>query len=123
MELRAVTWTWSTRFVPANSARVRRQTDMEIYSHIRMEAKRAALELILKGHARATMQPEAGQDSAVAPTATQQIEGEYPQKSPQSGDFAAASHRKQARKPLKRIGSSGRTRTCNPSVNSRMLYH
>jgi len=24
---------------------------------------------------------------------------------------------------LKRIGSSGRTRTYNPSVNSRMLYH
>jgi integrase len=81
------------------------------YSHIRMEAKRAALELILKGHARATMQPEAGQDSAVAPTATQQSEGEHPQKSPQSGDFAASSHRKVARKSLKRIGSSGRTKT------------
>jgi integrase len=93
------------------------------YSHIRMEAKRAALESILKGRAPAAKSLESEQDSAAAPTPTQQMEGEYPQKSPHSGNFAVLSHRREARKSLKKIGSSGRIRTYNPSVNSRMLYH
>ena len=53
----------------------------------------------------------------------QEIEGESLQNSLQSGVSGGRKHRKAARKPLKRIGSSGRTRTYNPSVNSRMLYH
>ena len=52
-----------------------------------------------------------------------EIEGESLQKSLQSGDSREGKHRRRIRKLLKRIGSSGRTRTYNPSVNSRMLYH
>jgi integrase len=43
----------------------------------------------------------------------------YPQKSPQSGVFASHRGIVRERKSKKRIGSSGRTRTYNPSVNSR----
>jgi integrase len=91
------------------------------YSHIRMEAKRTALESIVQKQVPKPIEHE--QDRAPVRTATQQIEEEYPQKSPQSGDSAKARKGKKERKPLKRIGSSGRIRTYNPSVNSRMLYH
>ena len=50
-------------------------------------------------------------------------QGEYPQKSPQSDIFEGHRGVGRGRKSLKRIGSSGRTRTYNPSVNSRMLCH
>jgi hypothetical protein len=76
------------------------------YSHIRMEAKRSALESIV------TVRPateESGRD-------TGQAEG-YPQESPQSG--ISEDHRgvRRGRKSKILFGSSGRTRTYNPSVN------
>jgi len=91
------------------------------YSHIRMEAKRTALESIVQKQPAKPAERE--QEYSPVPAVKQQIEGEYPQKSPQLGDFGQACRGKKERKPLKRIGSSGRTRTYNPSVNSRMLYH
>ena len=62
-------------------------------------------------------------DCPESPTTTHDFEGEYPQKSPQS--VVSESHRGlvRSRKSKKIFGSSGRTRTYNPSVNSRMLCH
>ena len=126
------------------------------YSHIRMEAKRKALESIVKkptaedaadqNSGRSTYGPRDGAGGAAnqgvttsignsiaaqteheqrsgSPTNTQGFDVEYPQKSPQSSVLEA--HRGVVRggKSKKRIGSSGRTRTYNPSVNSRMLCH
>ena len=91
------------------------------YSHIRMEAKRAALESIVQKQPEQPVESE--QNHSPLPTVTHQIEGEYPQKSPQSGISTKVCRGKKERKSLKGIGSSGRTRTYNPSVNSRMLYH
>ncbi len=91
------------------------------YSHIRMEAKRTALESIVQKQPAKPTEP--AQKDSPLPTVKQQIEGEYPQKSPQSVESSRVCRGKKARKPLKRIGSSGRIRTYNPSVNSRMLYH
>ena len=54
------------------------------YSHIRMEAKRTALESIVQKQPAKPADPE--QEHSPVPTVKQQIEGEYPQKSPQSGD-------------------------------------
>jgi len=133
------------------------------YSHIRMEAKRRALESIV------TVRPapeesaqEAGQAAGYpqesphglqnvgkptdrkrataktgnahaankaelpcsgSPTNTQGFDVGYPQKSPQSG--FSEDHRgvRRGHKSKILIGSSGRTRTYNPSVNSRMLCH
>ena len=90
------------------------------YSHIRMEAKRTALESILK---KPQGRDEGKKNDAALPTIAQHFEGEYPQKSPQSGVFEGHRGVGGGRKLLKRIGSSGRTRTYNPSVNSRMLCH
>ena len=90
------------------------------YSHIRMEAKRAALESIVQK--TKPVEPKHQEHSPV-PGIDHQVEGQYPQKSPQSRDSGRQCARKKDRKSLKRIGSSGRTRTYNPSVNSRMLYH
>ena len=67
--------------------------------------------------------PDARRKHSPVPTVAQQIEGEYPQKSPQSGNLERSGVGKKGRKLLKGFGSSGRTRTYNPSVNSRMLYH
>ena len=133
------------------------------YSHIRMQAKRTALEAIVKKPAAAdasdgketategvpTKSPtvvvaepkatrrshapvpvgtsNAGMNSrgnhSEIPTITQGFEGVSPQKSPQS--VVSEVHRgvKKVRKSKILIGSSGRTRTYNPSVNSRMLCH
>jgi integrase len=130
------------------------------YSHIRMEAKRTALESIVKkpavsntdqtgssggslqkslqglqpggrtdggGHSVGTenLNPAeiAEQRRAELPANTQGFEGESLQKSLQSCNFGG--HRRVGRgaKSLKINGSSGRTRTYNPSVNSRMLCH
>ena len=123
------------------------------YSHIRMEAKRSALESIVRkktngvgGQIEDSRSAEEGKsvgyphraqayrngneakskpglDCPESPTISQHFEGEYPQKSPQS--VVSEVHRGvvRNRKSKKIIGSSGRTRTYNPSVNSRMLCH
>ncbi len=142
------------------------------YSHIRMKAKREALEAVvdrrkaaeeelrqessaISGAAqgleseslqkslhrlqngdrqdsrrRGMMQPDktvaakngASQCSEL-PANTRGFEGESLQKSLQSCNFGGHRGSAKRRKSLKRIGSSGRTRTYNPSVNSRMLCH
>ena len=91
------------------------------YSHIRMEAKRNALETLVQK--RAATEGNGPQQRAESPAVAQGFEGAYPQKSPQSG--ISEDHRGvyRRRKSKKLIGSSGRTRTYNPSVNSRMLCH
>jgi integrase len=133
------------------------------YSHIRMQAKRNALEAIVKkpdvaeasngkGRAPAAVPTKSSTvvvrgtkakrhthalvrvgnamtarnsrgDCSEIPTVAQGFEGVSPQKSPQS--VISEVHRgvKKARKSKNLIGSSGRTRTYNPSVNSRMLCH
>ncbi len=95
------------------------------YSHIRMQAKREALEVVWKKQeesqdARKAEDAKRMQDCSLKRADAQKIEGESLQKSLQSDVSGAAKHRKAARKPLKGIGSSGRTRTYNPSVNSRI---
>jgi len=139
------------------------------YSHIRMEAKRRALESILEnrapaeeqnGNERPTAEAKEGQTvgypqksphglqnggngtskeraeakdgnapavgdaqehCSEVPTNAQHFDVEYPQKSPQSGISRGCQGVRKARKSMKIIGSSGRTRTYNPSVNSRIL--
>jgi len=96
------------------------------YSHIRMKAKREALDAVWKKQEeieRTRSEPNQPQDCAPNRASAWQTERESLQKSLQSGGSTAAKHRRVARKSLKRFGSSGRTRTYNPSVNSRMLYH
>jgi len=133
------------------------------YSHIRMEAKRAALEAIVKKQRdteastqqtklaegslqkslhgsqkgdppptkhEATAQPtisvaakETEQHCSELPMITRPFAGESLQKSLQSCNFGGHRGVLMGRKSKKRIGSSGRTRTYNPSVNSRMLCH
>ena len=88
------------------------------YSHIRMEAKRKALESIVPKQAEAPSPTQSAQDRSQVPTIAHRVEGEYPQKSPQSGDSEGNRKAGKARKSLKRFGSSGRIRTYNPSVNS-----
>ncbi len=78
------------------------------YSHIRMEAKRAALESIAQLRMRQYTQ--------------HQVEAGDPQKSPHSGEIQVPKCGKRKLKMFKKFGSSGRIRTYNPSVNSRMLY-
>ena len=96
------------------------------YRHIRMQAKRDALQVIGENQKRAggtVNNAKPAQDCSPEPTDAQEVERESLQKSLQSGNSGGGKHRRTARKSLKRIGSSGRTRTYNPSVNSRMLYH
>jgi integrase len=131
------------------------------YSHIRMEAKRNALEAIVRqpngtteslaapgerspqkftrssqdrvqrhtnGHAptpgdKSIATKSAEGDCSELPGFKQHFAGGYPQKSPQSAAFEGHRSVYRKRKSLKRNGSSGRTRTYNPSVNSRMLCH
>jgi len=97
------------------------------YSHIRMKAKREALDAVWRKQAEVEGSrgnaPKPAQDYSSESGTALQIEGESLQKSLQSGDSGGGKHRRSSRKSLKRIGSSGRTRTYNPSVNSRMLYH
>jgi integrase len=81
------------------------------YSHIRMEAKRRALESIVH------------REPATAESAQEEQAEGYPQKSPQSSFSEVHRGVERRRKSKKIIGSSGRTRTYNPSVNSRMLCH
>jgi len=95
------------------------------YSHIRMQAKREALEAVWKNQQKAENQKKEedakhAQDCSPNSADAQKVEGESLQKSLQSGVLGASRHRRAARKLLKRFGSSGRTRTYNPSVNSRI---
>ncbi len=98
------------------------------YSHIRMQAKREALETVSKNQEeRQANANQKGtnrtQDCSPNRVKARGVEGESLQKSLQSTDSVTTKDRRVIRKSLKRIGSSGRTRTYNPSVNSRMLYH
>jgi integrase len=127
------------------------------YSHIRMEAKRHALEAIVTNRPATVESGQEGQAEGYpqksphglkngskpidrkrtaaknentptannaenlyseTPTNTQHFDVGYPQKSPQSG--ISEDHRgvKRGRKSKILFGSSGRTRTYNPSVNS-----
>ena len=109
------------------AGRVSRQM-LKHYSHIRMQAKRDALEEISKRqeehqNSKKAEDGKAAQDCSQQSRDAQKIDGASLQKSLQSGVLRASKHRRAGRKLLKRIGSSGRTRTYNPSVNSRMLYH
>ena len=118
------------------------------YSHIRMEAKRRALESIVnkpetgKGEEPAhesgkaetktsvgypqrkrgyrnglKAKPESNGDYSELPTVRQHFDVEYPQKSPQSANSEGHRGVSRSRKSKNLIGSSGRTRTYNPSVN------
>jgi integrase len=90
------------------------------YTHIRMQAKRDALESVVKSASPSNPEITTPQQQCDPLREDEQkIEGVSLQKSLQSGDFEG--HRKagKARKSLKRFGSSGRIRTYNPSVNSR----
>jgi len=91
------------------------------YSHIRMQAKREALEAVWKRpeESRTERKEQTLQDYSLSIRATPVIEGE----SLQNRGVLSKQRSTSARKPLKRFGSSGRIRTYNPSVNSRMLYH
>jgi hypothetical protein len=70
---------------------------MERYSHIRMEAKRRAVE-DLSG---IDFEPDVAQNSA---------------------QFLVSEKSEDA-KSLKRLGEPGRTRTSNPLIKSQLLYH
>jgi Phage integrase family len=91
------------------------------YSHIRMEAKRKALESIVQQNGPAASPAEPKQDHSPAPTVVQEVEEDYPQKSPQSSHSNKICSGKKDAKSLKRFGSSGRIRTYNPSVNSQRV--
>ena len=90
------------------------------YSHIRMEAKRTALESIVQEGALKAPRSQS-RITRRCPQLSSKLKGS-PHKSPHSRVILAGLQRKKDRKSLKRIGSSGRIRTYNPSVNSRMLY-
>ena len=96
------------------------------YSHIRMEAKRVALESILKKQPVESQQrqhAEATQNQSPTPAVATHFEGESLQKSLQWVENQGHRGVRRAANSIKRNGSSGRTRTYNPSVNSRMLCH
>jgi integrase len=93
------------------------------YSHIRMKAKREALESVVKPTSPSNSEAMIEQQECDPLRVNEQkVEGESLQKSLQSDDFQGQRKGGKARKSLKRFGSSGRIRTYNPSVNSRMLY-
>ena len=69
------------------------------YSHIRMEAKRTALESIVE---KASAKPEGpAQEHPPVPRVEHQIEDQYPQKPPQSGDSGRDRGGEKDRKSLK----------------------
>jgi len=98
------------------------------YSHIRMKAKREALDAVWKKQqespdGKEPKRTQAAHDCSPDGGVAKEVEGESLQKSLQSDVSRDLKHRKRDRKLLKIIGSSGRTRTYNPSVNSRIpLY-
>ncbi len=77
------------------------------YSHIRMEAKRAALESIVD---RPLKQESGAQVGSPVRADAQQIEGESLQKPLQSAEIGGQRCKRKVAKRLKRIGSSGRIR-------------
>ncbi len=84
------------------------------YSHIRMQAKREALDAVGKKQQEAEKSKQAEevkrtQDCSPKSADALKVEGESLQKSLQSGVSGASKHRKAARKPLKRIGSPSAT--------------
>jgi len=91
------------------------------YSHIRIEAKRVALESIVPKQT-ATPSREKEQNNSALPTSAQQVETGSPQSPPQVLKTEGQRRVRRGSKSLKGFGSSGRIRTYNPSVNSRMLY-
>jgi integrase len=106
------------------------------YSHIRMEAKRRAVESIVdrrKEEAKAeeetdSMQsgfwlPETLKQVSELPSIDQDFEGVRAQNWAQSSENSPHRGTIRSRKLLQGNGSAGRTRTYNPSVNSRMLCH
>ena len=70
---------------------------MECYSHIRMEAKRKAVDNL----SGANFEPGVAQNWA---------------------QFLVSEKSEEANS-LKRTGEPGRTRTCNPLIKSQLLYH
>jgi hypothetical protein len=93
------------------------------YSHIRMQAKRDALESVVSTPSSSSLEISmAVKDCDPALIKSHGSEGMSLQKSLQSNEVEAVRSQKKRAKLLKRIGSSGRIRTYNPSVNSRMLY-
>ena len=87
------------------------------YSHIRMEAKRKALESVVTRRSESGTEEIAAEDCSGSTAITQDFEAGYPQKSPQSGISQGHRGVYRRRKSKNLIGSSGRTRTYNPSVN------
>lgn len=57
------------------------------YSHIQMEAKRNALESVVKKRVAASTDENTDDECSELPVIAQHFEGGYPQKSPQSGNF------------------------------------
>jgi len=86
-----------------------------------MEAKRKALESVVTNRADTTTDRSPDEDRSGSTAITQHFEGVYPQKSPQSDGLASHRGVYNARKSKKIIGSSGRTRTYNPSVNRALI--
>jgi hypothetical protein len=84
------------------------------YSHIRMQAKREALEAVGKKQEEAenTKREEdakRAQDCSEKSADAQKVEGESPQKSLQSSVSGGLQHRKRVRNSLKRTGSPSAT--------------
>jgi hypothetical protein len=77
------------------------------YSHIRLKAKRAALEAILE---KPSDSPVQVQDNSPVTTDAQRFEEGSLQKSLQSANFCGGKGRKAARKSFKRFGSPVWTR-------------
>lgn len=97
------------------------------YSHIRMKAKREALEAVHRqSKASDSTTPTAPKDARTCSEesgSTQRYEGASLQKSLHSAERQDKEQKGGRRKLLKGIGSSGRTRTYNPSVNSHLLAY
>jgi len=89
------------------------------YSHIRMEAKRNALETLVQKRVQAAA--ERSQHHAESTAVAQDFEGQSLQKSLHSGVFEGHRSVYGVRKSKKINGGRGRNRTYNLSVKSRML--
>jgi hypothetical protein len=74
---------------------------------------------IVRKRSESSTTENAEQECSESSVITRDFEGGYPQKSPHSGIFEGHRAVYRNRKSKKRIGSSGRTRTYSPSVNSR----
>jgi hypothetical protein len=88
-----------------------------------MIGQRRALESVVTRRTESGTEEIAAEDRSESTAITQHFVGDYPQKSPHSGISEGHRGVYKTRKYKKTIGSSGRTRTYNPSVNSRMLCH